>query len=235
MIKVKPKIQQELPDIKYFCKYVADTRNNVSRRFFAGEFGRIKNAYLRNGQEDTFCFETDRLADRLMRNNNFDFVGIIMSALCKINENLPHNLEYFAKKGYAASCQNGDFIHAVARLNDLKRIYMGNPRKRAEYLQVLYKQEQFLQEMVQNYTGTVSSFCTIKRAAAPKDTYEQMLAYTKTEISKLTYRSNPREAMTKLNRAMQIFKKADNTHGWNYATLIVRNIAADTAAKIFKT
>jgi len=232
MIKVTPGIQQGLPDIKYFCQYVANAKNNVGRKFFAGEFSRIKNAYLRYGQEDTFCIESDRLADRLMEKNNFDFVGIIMSALCKINEDMPHNLEYFARKGYMASYRNGDYIHAVARLNDLRRIYMGKPEKRYEYLHILYKQEHFLQEMVHDYAGTVSAFRTIKRAAAPKGTYEQMLAYTKTEISKLTYHKNPHGAMTKLNTAMQLFRKADNTHGLNYAKLIVRNIAEDAAVKI---
>lgn len=221
MIKVRP--QEILPDIRYFGRYVMNRKNRVSNEFFSDELGRIERQYIKYCQEDTFCIETDKLADKLFKTKNFDFVGIIMSTLCKLNEGFPHNLEYFALKGYGISRRNGDYVHMMARLNDLRKVYIGKPDRLYDYLNVLYAQEYCLQKLAKNYNRSIASFRTVRRPPAPKSSYEQMLAYVRVEISKLIRRKHPDEAMQKLSSALRVLKGNDKK-GADYARLLIRKI-----------
>lgn len=215
-----------IPDIKDFCKYVVANNKSVDKKFFAEELGKLRFLYERNNQGDYFCQQTDILADRLVAHNRLDFAGIIISTLCKVNEFIPCNLEYFAQKGYDISRMTGDYVHMVARLNDLRKLYNNQPNKLLNYLDVLYEQERCLKHITQYYDTSIKSYHTVHRKPAPKDTYEIMLAHIQTEIAKLTRRRYPQSAMSKLQSAVKIFEKNKSYESINYATLLMKKIEA---------
>lgn len=212
------------PSINIFGKYILKNRNNISYRNFAYEFGKLQKSYIRNQEQDQFCKEANLLADILMTEKEFDFAGIILSALCKLNEKNPSLLEYFAQKGYHLSQINGDYVHMMARLNDLRKTYNGNKARLYDYIQVLYKQEKCLKKLTKNYPETSTTFRTINRTIAPQETYEQMLGYVQTEIGKLTRKKHPHDALRKLLSAQEIFKKRNNTDSLNYTQILINEI-----------
>ena len=215
-----------ISDIKQFGKYIVSHKKGVTLDFFAQEFGKLRTLYERNHQEDYFCQQADILADKLVQRDRLDFAGIVMSTLCKVNEYFPHNLEYFAQKGYDISRMNGDYVHMMARLNDLRKIYSKKPDRLLEYLDVLYEQERCLKHVTMNYRDSVASYRTISRKASPRQSYEMMLAFIQTEIAKLTRRKHPESAMYKLQSAMRIFEKNQSYDNANYTELLMRKIEA---------
>lgn len=215
-----------ISDIKQFGKYIVSHKKSITTDFFAQEFGKLRTLYEKKHQEDYFCQQADILADKLVQRDRLDFAGIVMSTLCKVNEYFPHNLEYFAQKGYDISRMNGDYVHMMARLNDLRKIYSRKPDRLLEYLDVLYEQERCLKQVTTNYKASLASYHTITRKAAPKESYEMMLAFVQTEIAKLTRRKHPDSAMHKLQSAVKIFEKNKSYDNVNYATLLMKKIEA---------
>lgn len=178
-------------------------------------------------QGDFFCTQADELAEKLIESSNNDFAGIIMSKLCKITEFLPDKLERFAKKGYAIAKSNGDYVHMMARLNNLRKVYQGRYDRLYDYIQVLYKQEKCLKEMTNHYDSAVGTYKSIVRNAASCREYENMLAYVQTEIGKLTRKKYPHDAQSKLLNARQIFEKRGNHQSVGYIDMLLDKISAN--------
>ncbi len=207
-----------------FSVFVLDKQQQISPRTFAEEFGKIQKIYLKDKQRDLFCAEADAFAGRLVQTENHDFAGIIMSALCKLTEWMPEKLESFALKGYEIARANGDPVHMMARLNNLRKIYQGDYNRLYDYVQVLYKQEKCLKELTNHYDTLVNSFRSVTRTLAPKTDYENMLAYVQTEIGKLTRKKHPNDAQAKLLNAREIFEKRGNTQSVGYIDMLLSKI-----------
>ena len=207
-----------------FGRIIADNGEHLTVTRFSKSFTNIKRSLLSFDSNDYFCYEADRLAIDLVKRKKNDFAGIIYSSLCKINEYIPRNLEKFAKKGYEVARENGDYVHMMARLNDLRKIYMNKPDKLYDYIQILYKQEKCLKQLTRHYEDSVASYRSIIRKPATKSEYLQMLAYVQTEIGKLTRRKHPNDAKRKLLSAREYFVQSNNEQSVKYIDLLIDKI-----------
>lgn len=212
------------PTFERFSSFVLDNQSQITPRVFAEEFGKIQRHYMIEKQRDVFCSEADGLAAKLVEQKNNDFAGIIMSALCKLTEFMPNQLEKFAKKGYEIAKANGDPVHMMARLNDLRKVYYRRPEKLYQYIQVLYKQEKCLKELTNHYETLSETHKTVTRRLAPKKDYEQMLAHVQTEIGKLTKKKHPLDAQSKLLSARAVFDARGNKQNVEYIDMLLREI-----------
>lgn len=231
MIKTNP--ADIITNLSQFGKYISANRSKIDNQIFADKFGKVERVYYKNHQRDIFCQEADELADKYTAEQELDFAGIIMSRLCWLNEFIPENLEYFASKSYNISKLRGDFIHMMARLNSLRKIYDGDKNRLFDYIQVLYKQEKCLKQITNHYEESVSSFRTVNRQTATKQSYERMLAHIQLEIAKLTKRKHPIDARNKILSAMQIFEREKNNSAINYAKKLLHDIDTDLQRKNF--
>lgn len=212
------------PTLENFSKFLQNNRGQLSPQEFAEKFGKVQRQYLTSKQKDLFCTEADILAEQMVKEENHDFAGIIFSALCKITRYFPEKLEFFALKGLKIAKIKGDFVHMMARLNDLRKVYYRNPEKLFEYVQTLYQQEKCLKELTKNYDEAITSYNTVTRQAAPKKDYELMLAHVQTEIGKITKRKHPHDAMKKLLSARETFETRGYTQNVQYINMLLSEI-----------
>lgn len=212
------------PIMEIFSKFIQNSKGQVSPQVFAEEFGKVQRQYFAAKQRDTFCSEAEILAGRMIDTQNNDFAGIILSSLCKITQYIPELLEGFAIKGFRVAEANGDAVHMMARLNDLRKIYYRKPDKLYQYIQVLYKQEKCLKELTRNYDKAVCSYQTVTRQAAQKRDYELMLAHVQTEIGKITKRKHPHDAQAKLISARETFEARGYIKNVEYINMLLNEI-----------
>lgn len=218
----------QIPTFEKFSRFVLENSEKITPRDFSLDLGKVQKWYMGTGpQRDLFCADADKLAGKLVESKNNDLAGIIMSSLCKLNEFFPDKLETFAKKGYEIAKSNGDYVHMMARLNNLRKIYQDRYDKLFDYIQVLYKQEKCLKELTNHYDSAISSYQTVFRKAASKSDYENMLAYVQTEIGKLTRKKHPLDAKAKLINAREIFEKRGNQQSVRYIDLLLSKINAN--------
>lgn len=223
IIKILPQ-HATVPTFENFSSYVLRNEGNITPRLFVDDFSRIQRQYLADKQRDLFCSEADTLASQLFEKKNFDLASIIMSTLCKVTQFFPDKLEPFAIKGYEIAKSKGDYVHMMARLNDLRKIYYRRPDKVYQYVQVLYKQEKCLKELTNHYESAIESFHTINRQPAAKRDYQQMLAHVQTEIGKLTKKKQPKDAKAKLLSARAFFEEQGNKKNVDYIDMLLGEI-----------
>lgn len=212
----------QVPTFERFARFILENQHTITPKDFSLDLGKVRKWY--GPDRDTFCTNANGLADKLVESKNNDFAGIIMSELCKLVEFFPDKLEGFAKKGYEIAKNNGDYVHMMARLNNLRKVYQGRYERQFDYVQVLYKQEKCLKELTNHYETAVSSYQSIFRKPASKKDYETMLAYVQTEIGKLTRRKHPRDAYSKLLNAREIFKQRGNHQSVEYINMLLYKI-----------
>jgi hypothetical protein len=136
----------------------------------------------------------------------------------------PRLQEGLAIKGYHIAKTNGDILHEMARLNDLRKIYYQDPDRVKNYLGVMYAQEGCLKKLAFNYESAVSTYHSIMRTPASPKAYKTMLAFVQTEIAKLTKRRHPLGAMNKLISAREIFVEDKNKQSVRYIDMLLREI-----------
>lgn len=214
-----------LPDFSKFSEFVLKNQKMMTPKIFSQELGHIQRDFVAAKQRELFCKEADKLATELVASENGDFAGIIYSALTKLTEYFPKELEIYAKKGLAVAEANGDYVHVMARLNNLRKVYIDRPDKLYDYIQTLYAQEKCLKKLSKSYEATTETYKTVTRKVASKEDYEKMLAYVQTEIGKLTWKKHPHDAMRKLLNAKEIFlKRGDSPQSVDYIDLLVSKI-----------
>ncbi len=226
MIYIKPEITKiiSVPNLKSFSNFVQENNATMTPSSFYKHYNAIQKSWLNVVDKDLYCSKCQNLATDLLESGQKDFAGIVISSLCKISSDAPKMLEVLAKKGYELAKDNGDYVHMMARLNDLRRVYMGKPEKLYDYIQVLYKQEKSLRVITRDYDKTAESYKSILRELAPMQEYEQMLAYVRTEIGKLTCRKHPNDAMRKLLLARYTFEKYGNERSVDYIDMLLFKI-----------
>lgn len=215
---------------KNFSDFILANRKSVSPRVFSEHY----STFVKKMKPDEFCSESEKLATALTKHNENGFAGIIYSTLCKVTEFIPNELEKFALKGYEVAQSNGDYVHMMARLNNLRKVYNGRPEKLYNYVQTLYKQEKCLKQLTRHYDECIQDFQSVIRQPASQEQYEQMLAYVQTEIGKLTRKKHPNDALNKLMSARHIFEKQNNTRSVNYINMLISEIQATQRLNINK-
>ena len=134
----------------------------------------------------------------------------------------PENKNPFAIKGYEIAKANGDPIHMMARLNDLRKTYYRRPEKLYQYIQVLYKKKNSLKELTRNYDNAVNSYQSVTRQSCKQRDYEQMLAHVSNRKSvKLQKEKRPHDAKSKLLSAREIFEQRGNTKNVEYINMLL--------------
>lgn len=224
MLKLIPQTTKTgFSSLESFSRFITSNPKSMTPQVFSQELGKVQRMYMKEHKHDMFCKSAEAFADELT-NSNSDFAGIIMSALCKITEFFPEKLEPLAKKGYVIAKNNGDCVHMMARLNDLRKVYYRRYDKLNNYINVLYKQEECLVQLNRNYDGAVSTYRTVARHAADKKDYEQMLAHVRVEIGKLVKRKHPEEAKIRLIEAREIFAQRGNKRNVDYIEMLLDEI-----------
>lgn len=213
-----------IPMFNKFSRFIAESGESLSPKQFSKEFIAFQRQALSSQSRDVFCSQADKLAENMLQDNNNDFAGIIYSSLCKITEFIPNELEKFALRGYEVAKSNGDYVHMMARLNDLRKVYTRRPEKLYDYIQVLYKQEKCLKQLTNHYDKSVGTYQSVIRKPASQEEYRQMLAYVQTEIGKLTKKKHPNDAMKKLLNAREIFLQSGNKQSVDYIDMLIREI-----------
>lgn len=212
------------PSIDTLSRYVLGNAKKLTPSAFSKQFGEVKRSYMVRGKVDEFYSEASSFAKDLSKQQNNDFAGIVISSLSKVDNVSPSAAEKLALQGYEIAKANGDYVHMMARLNDLRKVYTKRPEKLYDYVQVLYKQEKCLRQLSKNYDKTVLSYKTISREAASQEDYTQMLAYVQTEIAKITKNKHPNDAMRKLLSARQIFENLGNQRSLGYIDMLINEI-----------
>ncbi len=223
-MSVVSKAENLIPMFNKFTHFVSENGRNISPKQFSQEFGKIQKDFLTAKQRELFCQEADKFATELVAKENGDFAGIIYSALTKLTEFFPKELEIYAKKGLAVAEKNGDYVHMMARLNNLRKVYIDKPDKLYHYIQTLYAQEKCLRKLSSKYTTVTETYRSVIRKPASKEDYEKMLAYVQTEIGKLTWKKHPNDAMKKLTNAYNIFLKRGDARSIEYIELLMSKI-----------
>ncbi len=215
---------QHIPDFRHFSKFVLSNQRTMPLSYFASEFGNLKQVYLEANCRDYFCKNAGQLAEELVHRNNNDFASIIYSTLAKVTGRFPIELERYAIKGVDVARRNGDYIHEMARLNDLRKIYYRRQDRFQNYLDVLYSQERCLKKITSNYDEAIQRYKTLSRKPASRDSYLTMLAYIQTELSKLIWQKHPKNALSKLQCAQDIYRKNHDSASIEYVTLLMLKI-----------
>lgn len=218
------KVTAVLPDFGKFSEFVLQNQRQITPKIFSQEFGKVQKGFIAAKQRELFCKEADDLAAKLVAEKNGDFAGIIYSALTKLTEYFPKELEIYAKKGLAVAEANGDYVHMMARLNNLRKVYIDKPDKLYDYIQTLYAQEKCLKKLSKNFDDATAGFRTVSRKTATKEDYQKMLAYVQTEIGKLTWKKHPKDATKKLFSARQIFEARGDTQSVDYIDMLLSKV-----------
>lgn len=210
-----------IPIFRSFSKFVLENERMITPRVLSEHFINFQKSLERSAEVDEFCREADDLASKLFQDEKMDLAGIIYSGLCKMGG---RDMQVFAQKGYEVAEANGDYIHMMARLNDLRRVYYRDPSKVNEYVRVLYKQEKCLKHLTRNYDEDVKNFHSVIRRPGSFVEYETMLAHVRTDIGKLTWRKHPNDARHKLLLAKATFDKIGYTDSSKYIENLLKKI-----------
>lgn len=225
MSPISPTGPKILSDFSKFSEFVLNNQKQMTPKIFSQQLGYIQRNFIAAKQRELFCEEADKLATKLVAAENGDFAGIIYSALTKLTEYFPRELELYAKKGLAVAEQNGDYVHVMARLNNLRKVYIDKPDSLYDYINTLYAQEKCLKKLSKSYESVTENYKTVTRKAAKKEDYEKMLAYVQTEIGKLTWKKHPNDAMKKLLNARNIFiARGDSSQSVEYINFLISKI-----------
>jgi hypothetical protein len=222
-IQIKPQIEA-LQEFTNFTKKVLKNNNQITPTDFFNDYINIQRSCLPSLKRDMFCHEADKFVTELEEKNHHDFAGIVISSLCKLTDLIPDLHEYFAIKGYKLAKANGDVLHSMARLNELRKIYYKRPERLKDYLNVMYAQENCLKKLAYDYNSAISTYHSITRPPAKQEEYKTMLAYVQTELAKITKRKHPHQAIKKLNNAREIFLGKGNQKSVEYIDMLLNEI-----------
>jgi hypothetical protein len=155
---------------------------------------------------DVFSESAARLADGLHHRGLDDFAGIIYSNLVKLPNISPKQREVFAQRALEVAQTQGDSLHTLARIVDLKKVYQTNGRKR-QVIDTLFLEEKQLMAIIKDFEGSKRSYKTYSRGANLLEVYELRLAMARVDIAKGLMNSNPLAAERKLQYAIPTFER----------------------------
>lgn len=213
-----------LPDFKKFSEFVMQNQKQMTPMEFSKQLGEVQRGYRIAKQRELFCQEADKLADKLVESENGDFAGIIYSAITKLTEFFPKELEIYAQKGAKVAEANGDYLHLMSRLNNLRKVYIDRYDQLYNYINTLYAQERCLKKITGSYDTITQQYKTVTRKAAPKETYENMLACVRTELAKLIWKKHPHQAEQKFLEARKIFEQKGQQQSLEYIDFMLTKI-----------
>ncbi len=195
------------------------------KNYVVSQLKQYQKQYCRLGIMDVFCDKASKLADSLAKNNQRDFAGMIYSNLLKFPMLKPQFKEKIAIRALEIAEVQGDFVHALARLVDLKMLYRDLGMKK-HYAEILLKEEKLLKKIIKDYPSSKVRFKSVSRQIQPVETYTLKMAMTKVDIAKGILRRNPNAALTRLQAAREIFVQFNRTKEINFVDKLLSQIAS---------
>ena len=111
-------------------------KHNVGN--FVSCLSQFEKRYKKNRQAESYAKNLFSFAELLSKNGVKDYVGIIYSALMKMPFIQPQAKELYASKALEYARHQGDSIHALARIVDLKILYK-QTKQNHKYVQTLFQ------------------------------------------------------------------------------------------------
>lgn len=193
--------------------------------YVVSQLKQYEKQYRRLGIVDVFCERASKLADGLAQSGQRDFAGMIYSNLLKLPMLKPHFREQIAKRALEVAVVQGDFVHALARLVDLKMLYKDAGMKK-QYVDILLQEEKLLKKIIKDYPSSKLRFKSVARKIQPIDTYTLKMAMTKVDIAKSIMRREPNVALTRLYAAREIFVEYNRIKEVNFVDKLIYQIAS---------
>ena len=112
-------------DFRRFQTRIVESRKQ-DNTYFVSQLSQFQKKYKKAGLERSFAGHIFDFAEKMRKIGIEDFPGIIFSNLVKMPFLKPQVREFYAIKGLEYAQENGDAIHALARLVDLEKLYKQN-------------------------------------------------------------------------------------------------------------
>jgi hypothetical protein len=222
------KITQASPEMlnSKFSRFARTTLygQNKDATYLISQMKQYEKSYKKLGMLDVFSESAARLADGLNHRGLDDFAGIIYSNLVKLPNISPKQREIYAQRALEVAQKQGDLLHTLARIVDLKRVYKDNGRKR-QVIDTLLLEEKQLIAIIKDFEKTKQSYRTYNRGVNTLEIYQQRLAMARVDIAKGLMHSNPEAAERKLQLAIPIFEHFGREKELNFAYTILGQLA----------
>ena len=197
--------------------------------YVVSQLKQYEKQYKRLGMLDVFSESIANLADGLHHRGLDDFAGIIYSNLVKLPNIAPKNRELFAQRALEVAQMQGDSLHTLARIVDLKKVYQKNGRKR-QVIDTLFLEEKQLISIIKDFEKSKGSYKTYSREASTIETYELRLAMARVDIAKGLMNSNPLAAERKIQHAIPTFEKFGRDREAQFARTLLGQLSLKTYA-----
>ena len=191
--------------------------------YVISQMKQYEKQYKKVGLLDMFCEQTSKLADGLHHRGLDDFAGILYSNLVKLPNISPKQREIFAQRALEVAQNQGDLLHTLARIVDLKKVYQNNGRRR-QVIDTLFLEEKQLMAIIKDFEKTKKSYRTYNRGVSSFETYQLRLAMARVDIAKGLLNSNPEAAERKILLAMPIFEDFGKEKELSFAQNILNQV-----------
>ncbi|MCM1002993.1 MAG: hypothetical protein NC408_01480 [Candidatus Gastranaerophilales bacterium] len=186
-----------------FSSFAQETmaRRKPDRNYVISQLQHYQTQYNKNGLFKDFLVRLEAFALGMEDSNLLDIAGMVFSKLAKF-PTTDEMKEQFLRGGLRIARKQGDPIHILARIVDLKKLYENNGDSRGRY-KMLFPEERALTDIVENFPKAKGRFRTVSKEYSPLDKYRLQLARVKVDIAK---KLRPHEAYSRLIEAREIFE-----------------------------
>lgn len=187
--------------------FSAFTQNTIARRrpdskYVISQLQHYQTQYNKNGLFRDFLLRLEAFALGMEDANLLDIAGMVFSKLAKL-PTTEEMKEQFLRGGLRVARKQGDPIHILARIVDLKKLYEQNGNNHGRF-KMLFPEEKTLTTIVENFNKAQKRYRTVVKEHSPLEKYRLQLARTKVDIAK---KLKPNEAYQRLIEAKTIFEE----------------------------
>ena len=181
--------------------------------------------YRRINSLELYLRQVYQLANNCFSKGLNDFAGMIYSSLIK-NKAIPDNIrEVIINQAIDVAKAQKDPIHELARVVDLKHLYLRNldttPKKK---LKNNIAEETLLKKIINNFDDCTDNFKSVKKNSSQLDLYRFRLALVEVDIAKATIRTEKKTALKKLIHAKKTFNDLGKTTEAKFAQQLINQI-----------
>ncbi len=211
---------------KSFAEFSQATLNRrATTNYLLSHLKSYEKDYRRAGALELFLKQVYQLADNCFKKGLNDFAGMMYSSMIK-NEAIPDNIrEIIINRAIEVTRAQKDPIHELARVVDLKHLYLRNPETTAKKkLKNNIAEETLLKKIINNFDDSTDNFKTVKKNSNQLDLYRFRLALVEVDIAKATIRTEKKSALKKLVHAKKIFNELGKTTEAKFAQQLINQI-----------
>lgn len=187
---------------KKFTAFAQNTmaRKRPDRNYVISQLKHYQTQYNKNGFFQDFLLRLEDFALGMEDVNLLDLAGMVFSKLAKL-PTTDEMKEQFLRGGLRIARKQGDPIHVLARIVDLKKLYEQNGNSYQRF-KMLFPEERALTDIVENFGKAKGRFRTVSKDHSSLEKYRLQLARTKVDIAK---KLKPEDSYLKLIEARRIF------------------------------